>query len=171
MSALEPTRQNASATDAVRALHGSTDDWCLLELGEQQTVFRRAAGQDRLAIGSHKTALAHFRHFPPTAVEMELAIMTVEDALASLRLPAGLTLYCGDALAWQIARLAGIDPASGTTVSIAAVEQVFERVAMMALGHPALLEGLPEHREFAAGILILRELMHHMGFESLRLLS
>lgn len=169
MSSLELTGHGTDRPQAIRALHGADDRWCLLDIGEQQTVLQRAGAQERLAIGTHKTAHAHFRHFPPTAVEMELAIMTVEDELARVRLPEGLTLYCADAQAWQIARLAGLEPDSGATVSREAVEQVFERVAMMALGHPALLVGLPEHREFAAGLLILRELLHHLGFTAFRL--
>jgi exopolyphosphatase/pppGpp-phosphohydrolase len=169
MSTPEPTRPDASGPDAVRALHGSDDNWCLLDIAEQQTVFTRATSRDALDIGTHRLVQTRFQHFPPTAVEMELAIMATEDELAKLALPAGLALYSTDALVWQIARLAGIVPTVGATLTRQAVEQVFERVAMMALGHPALLEGLPEHGEFAAGLLILRELMHHLGFESLRL--
>lgn len=169
MSAPDSSQQHLQWPEPIRVLHGNTADWCLLDPGAQCTTLLRADARDTLDIGTSKTAEAHFRHFPPTAVEMELAIMTVEDELATLRLPAGLTLYCADPLVWQLARLAGLDPSAGATLARDAVEQVFERVAMMALGHPALLEGLPAHREFAAGLLIMRELMHHLGFDSLRL--
>jgi hypothetical protein len=46
------------------------------------------------------------------------------------------------------------------TLSVEAVEQMFQRLAARA-------PGLQAGREFAGKLLILRELMHHLGFPSI----
>jgi hypothetical protein len=51
------------------------------------------------------------------------------------------------------------------------VERVFNRLAAVAQGRPAAHEGLPEDPAFAARLLVLRELMHHMPFAAVTLLS
>ena len=47
------------------------------------------------------------------------------------------------------------------------MEQTFERLIALALGRPALREGIPTSAEFAATLLIMREFMHHMQFASI----
>ena len=45
------------------------------------------------------------------------------------------------------------------------LEQLFQRLAAIALGRPAASEGLPADPHFFAAALLLRELMHHLGVE------
>ena len=119
-----------------------------------------------LDIGTRRTAAAHFRHEPPTADELENAIMTVEDALAPARaqIVAGSALFCSDGMVRELAQLAGLPDRPDTALSRDAIECLFDRLGRVALGRPAALEGLPARNDLATTLLILREFSHHMDF-------
>ncbi|MEZ5658025.1 MAG: hypothetical protein R3E83_05715 [Burkholderiaceae bacterium] len=44
---------------------------------------------------------------------------------------------------------------------------MFSQLASAALGRPSAIDGLLSGREAAAALLIVRECMHHLGFETL----
>ena len=121
-----------------------------------------------LRIGSKKTARDHFRHGLPTAVELENAIATVEDEIAPVRdrIASGSTLVTTDIAIREIARIAGVAENAEMTLTLEALEQIFQRLAAVTLGRPASRERFPSSAEFAATLLILREFMHHMRFAS-----
>lgn len=145
----------------------------VLEIGDRST---RLACDDagapppvELPIGAVITAQAGFRHDRPTPGELEAAIENVENALmAGARGigPAERVRGRGDALE-AVARAlhAGVQP--DHPLPRARVEAAFQRLASAALGHPAAARDMPETREYAATLLILRELMHHLDFESI----
>lgn len=153
----------------------------VLRLGDDETTLDSGAASMTLAIGARRTAEEWFRHSPPTPLELENAIMVVEDEIA--RAVAfggkGIALRSDDGALREIAAFAGItddvdDALSGDggaapvlRLSLGAVENAFERLAAVALGRPAASAGLPagdSGRVFAAKLLIVRELMHHLGF-------
>jgi hypothetical protein len=72
-------------------------------------------------------------------------------------------------LARQLAQVAGATAGGSSNVSIETVEGLFQRLASESLGNPAARRGLPSGNVFVAGVLILREFMHHLGFESITL--
>ena len=128
----------------------------LLHVGAERTAIADAT----LALGWSSIARDHFRHDPPSALELENAIAAVEDELERARrhpIPRGAMLRTGDATIREIAIAAGIPRSGEMTLAREAVEQVFQRLA-------ARSPGLPAGREFAAMLLILRELMHHLDF-------
>jgi len=146
----------------------------VLHIGEEQTAVASGTGVEAatiltLEIGSRKTAADHFKHDPPTALEMENAIQTVEDELARARtiIAGGSTLFATDAAIREIARLAGVAEGAVQTLSLDAVERTFERLAAVTLGMPASQEGMPSSAAFAATLLIVREFMHHLRFMSI----
>jgi hypothetical protein len=106
-----------------------------------------------------------FRGDPPSEAEIESAIDRTEEAVMPLGkvLPATATLRAGDAMTRRVAALAaGTEDAD--VVSIAAIEALFEQLAMAA--RRGLWAG--EQRmdgPTAAAVLILREFMHHLGFD------
>jgi exopolyphosphatase/pppGpp-phosphohydrolase len=110
-----------------------------------------------------------FQRDPPTEAEIEIAIDLTEQAVMPLAklLPAGAVLLAGNPLTLRVAALAAgsrdID-----AVSIAAVEGLFEQVAIAARrgfwAGEQRMDGAT-----AAGALILRELMHHLGFDHIEL--
>ena len=46
-----------------------------------------------------------------------------------------------------------------------AVEALFQQLASRALGMPIAAAELPHGRDIAAALLILRECLHHLGFD------
>ena len=144
----------------------------ILHIGESQTVLAMGTNREpavvlALAIGSATTA-DHFRQDPPAPIEMENAIMVVEDEVTRAReVVAGSALHTMDGAIRQIALLAGVAESSEMALSLKAVEQTFDRFSGVVLGRPAASEGLPAGGAFAATLLILRELMHHLKFAAI----
>lgn len=125
-----------------------------------------------LAVGAQGIADSFFRHDPPLALEIEQAIDAVEDALMSSRLQhaerGGLVTDEPLLQAW----VSGSHPQStDTRLTRDEVEAIFERLATASLGRPGALVDLPTERTAAAALLILRESMHHLGFDSVRIVS
>lgn len=156
----------------------------LLHIGPDSTTldFTNASAVDaaipsvvaRLPLGL--TALQQqMRHAPlPTAGEVEACIAEVEDILMPriAAWPRTELLRTHDAEARHLAEAAAAagHPAQPLplTLSIDAVEEVFNRLADVLGGMPAARLGIPERPEFIAYLIVLRELMHHAGFVSLR---
>ena len=174
----------SEATDALAALHhayrlaraqaGPGQAIAVLHIGADHTAV--ASGQSDteaatmvLKLGERSTARAFFRRSPPSPLEMENAIASVEDELERVQamLPPGATLWSTDPVVRDIALLAGVAPGAWMELPRVAMEQTFERLAAVAEGRPVALEGLPETPEFAAALLILREFMHHLGFSAI----
>ena len=133
-------------------------DVVVLRLGDEETTLARGAAGITLAIGARRLADERFAHSPPTPLELENAIMVVEDEIARATAFAGvgLAVLSDDGALRDLADFAGV---SGDALSVGAVENAFERLAASA-GLPAGDSG----RTFAAKLLIVRELMHHLGF-------
>jgi exopolyphosphatase/pppGpp-phosphohydrolase len=150
-----------------------------LHIGAQHTAVVSGCGAEPdatlvLAIGAQKTARDFFRRSQPTPLELENAIAMVEEEVtrAVTVVARGSTLHGADPAVREIARLAGV--ASGArgapvTLVLEAMEQTFNRLVAVAEGRPARQEALPDNAEFAAGLLILREFMHHLRFDAITL--
>ena len=125
-------------------------------------------------IGTEKTAGDFFKHFPPTPPEIENAIQVVEDEVMPLHrlLMATSDLYTLDESIQDIARLTVYSEVQhGLTLARKDVEQVFNRLAAIISGRPASQDVLPTTNSFAATLLILREVMHHLGLMNITALK
>lgn len=120
-----------------------------------------------LPVGLRDLAEDVLRHEPPTPAELERAIDVIEDALAGSRLAQGARgeLLTADPV---LLALPGLD-GPGASITRDDVESWFQGLASRALGMPASAAGLPPGRELAAAILIVRECMHHLGFDRIRM--
>jgi len=158
---------------AIRAAVDTAAPLTVLHIGERETALAIGTGPQpdtvvALAIGSARTAGAQFLHDPPRPVEMENAIMVVEDEVTRARQAvAGSALHTMDSAIAQIALIAGVADRPEITLSLEAVEQTFDRLSGVVLGRPVASEGLPAGGGFAATLLILRELMHHLKFAAI----
>jgi exopolyphosphatase/pppGpp-phosphohydrolase len=164
-----------------RAIRRSAQDGTpitMLHIGEQNTAVVTGAGREPervqlLAIGSDKTAAEYFAHTPPTLVEMENAILHVEDEITRAReTTAGYAvLVTADESIREISRI--ISRQSGTKIqlTIEAVEELFALLASISLGNRTPKAGVPTSTTFAARVLILREFMHHLGFSSISIMD
>lgn len=159
---------------AIRATYTDSRSIAALHIGADCTAVALGSGAQPEAvliveIGFRKTAVRHFRHDAPTADEIENAITAVEDALMPVRtrIPAGSTLKSMDAGIREIAYAAGLPHQPKLNLHRDSVEQAFNRMAEVAHGRPAGHDPLPPGAGFAARLLILREFMHHVGFEEI----
>lgn len=159
------------------AIHGVVADaglLAILHIGNNQTGLAVGRGADvlatlTLAMGSQRTAREFFRHTPPSPLELEYAIATVEDEVTRARTLAQPQprLYTCDAGIRAIAVLSGVAPGDSMELTLEAMERCFDRLTSIALGKPAAHMGLPADNGFAATLLILREFMHHLQFASI----
>ena len=163
-----------SQVSTIRNSIPNVDKISVLHIGREETAVAVGNGFEPvailvLAIGSQKTAREYFKHTPPTPLELENAIQTVEDEIACARtlIPDGSGLYTTDAAVREVAMLSGVKESPEMILSLEAVEQTFDRMASVTLGASVSHAGLPESIEFAAMLLILREFMHHMKIVSI----
>jgi len=159
---------------AVRSALSDASQLAVLHIGPEQTAValgdhHEAAQIALLAIGSKTIADDYFKHAPATALELENAIVVVEDEIARAQsmLRGSWPLHTNDTALREIAVLAGVTESSQMVLSIEAIEQTFDRMASVALGRPAAQSGLPASNEFSARLLVLRELMHHLQFSAI----
>ena len=162
----------------LRAIAGLDGTVTVLHIGPEHTAVATGQGSEAsgvlvLDIGTQKTARQFFRRSPPTPLEMENAIAAVEDEVvrAVALLAPGSALLCSDAVVREIAVLSGVAPGPLMAMPLDAMERVFERLAAVAEGRPAVREGLPQGTDFAAALLILREFMHHLRFAAVTTVS
>lgn len=159
------------------AIHGVVGDGGLravMHIGDECTGIAVGQGADvqatlTLAMGSGRTARDFFRHTPPSPLELEHAIATVEDEVTRARtlVQRQPRLYTCDAGIRTIAALSGVTESDQMELSLEAMERSFDRLTSVSLGKPAAQMGLPADNGFAATLLVLREFMHHLGFVSI----
>jgi hypothetical protein len=137
-----------------------------LMLGPREARFLPA---DRVApVGPQLLQEQVLRHVPPTALEAELAIEVIEEAVMPLHreVGGGGTLrVAGGAEAQALAALAG------ALLDAQAVEDLFSRAAAIAQGRPAASDPVLAQPAVFATLLILREVLHHLAFARLALIS
>jgi len=149
-----------------------------VQIGTESTFV--LAGRDEvpglvveLSLGSEKTAREFFAHVPPTGAELEQAIAWVEDELMRVdpRIRGSGQVFIGGEALREILRAGGVAAAPQPSLDIDTVERTFNRLAAVALGRPLAREGLSSSASFAATLLILRELMHHLQFARIAVLD
>ena len=125
---------------------------------------RTQAAGGEIGLGWRTLAREHLKHDPPSPLELEDAIAAIEDGIAGagISIPGESTAESADPLVREIASLAGLPAEGPAALSREAVEQLFQRLA-------SRMPGLPAGPRFAATLLILRELMHHLRIASLSL--
>lgn len=160
----------------IRSLEQAATRVVLLHIGEEGTHVAAGLGIEpeqvlTLAIGSSRTASGFFRHNPPAPIELENAIMVVEDEVTRAReLAVGrAALYSTDEVIHDIARIAGCPDQAVRVLTIAQVEALFDQFAARSEGRPSSQVELPDDPKFSATLLILREFMHHLRFDAIKL--
>jgi hypothetical protein len=119
-----------------------------------------------LALGPVLLREQVLRHAPPTPLELEAAIEYVEDILMplyrgwpvapELRVRADGELF--DAMALEHDRVLGRD----------GVEDLFARAAAISQGRPQASDPQFARPEVVGLLVVVREAMHHLGFETVR---
>ena len=123
---------------------------------DQTTVGARALG-----IGWSTVARDYLRRDPSSPLDLENAIAAIEDEIALAArssIAAERVVSATQETVRDIALAAGIAPGDEMVLTIGAVENAFER-----LTRPP---GIPGDRRFAATLVILREVMHHLRIDA-----
>lgn len=131
------------------------------------TLSAPGAAEVAVVAGVDDLASTVFRHDPPTPAELEQAIDIVEDALMATRLAHTERgeLVSSDTLIRALPGLHG----DRSRLTRDEVEALFQRMASVSLGNPGAGSDLPAGRRACATLLMLRECMHHLGFEAVRI--
>ena len=142
--------------------------------GETRVVSQRGnepADTIVLPIGCAAPGHLHLRHDPPTPLELEHAIAVIEDAVMPLakRLPRPSELVGAGPALEAIAVAAGKAGQGDARIALDEVERLFQQLAAVSEGRPVASGGVPSGAAFAASLLIVREFMHHLGFEAITL--
>lgn len=118
---------------------------------------------------------AGLQRFPPGEIALEQCIAMTEDALmphvAALRQHPLEVLEVADDALVPLPALLGQSAGTAHTFAIDTVEQAFNLLADVTAGLPAHCAGFPEQPRFVTALLVVRELMHHVGWSALRLPS
>lgn len=111
-----------------------------------------------------------FKHEPPTPEEIEAGINIIEDELmqAVPYLQTTKQLISSQPLIKAIITLADAPGINGE-LSREELERTFSRFAVISMGRSPQSDVVPTDAAFAANFLILREIMHHLKVESIRL--
>ena len=160
----DPTENQDIPTGIRTTLHIGSDVTRVTRTGDGQSDDTLA-----LTIGSVKTATDFFKHIPPTPLELENAIMAVEDEVirAGKWLTPDSPLFTDDVGIREMAQLADVADSARMVLSVESVEQQFDLLAAWVQGRPGSSAGIPLEPGFAARLLILREFMHHLQFASI----
>lgn len=146
-----------------------------VHIGETETVFRtEPENKSVLKLGYKQLSGSYFSNFPPTYDEVDRAINFTEETLTPIQhlFADQLILESNDPYIKAIAELAFntiSSPEGEIRVPRIEIENVFDRFAAIVKGLPASQDVIPQDIEFAAYLLILREILHHLRFEEVRL--
>lgn len=145
-------------------------EYTLLALGT------KAAEPDAIRqfdIGMDKMADEFFSADLPTAGEVENAIVAIEDAImpVSKQMPPGAALWTTETAVGQVVEYAAYtESEDGRILTRTALESLFGRTSAVIMGRPASVERLPVSKRFTTVLLIVREIMFHLDFHTIRII-
>lgn len=156
-----------------------------LSMKPEQTVLSLYKGEAALAVvmdvGYGSLAKQVFLQPKPKPVEVEEAIIRVEDEIMRVhaQVQGGFSLVSSDTYVHEIAKRAGAGlavgledgPETGKVLTREELEFFFNRWADIVSGSPVRASEQPMSKELGAGLLILRELLHHLDFKELLLVD
>jgi len=162
---------------AVRARAPAATGIVLLHIGEEGVSVAAGTGNEpsqvlTLNMGWSRIVTDFFQHNPPAPIEIEEAIMVVEDEVTRARELAARhpSLYSTDEVIHDIASTAGCPHEPTILLTMEQVEWLFDQLAARSEGRLSSQVQVPDDPRFAATLLILREFMHHLRFDSVTLM-
>ena len=143
-----------------------------VNIGENVTFFKNIETDEMVAtipLGYKEVAESFFSKFPPTYDEIDRAINVTEEALETIKdvFNDFYEISTRDQYANKVATLAfnTLKNSEGIAVPVVEVENVFTRFANIVKGLPMSQDVIPDDNYFAAYLLIIREITHHLHFE------
>jgi hypothetical protein len=107
----------------------------------------------------------------PSPLELENAIQTVEDQIEGLHrhVPAGSRLVVDAQTLAPLQHAGAIRGLVNGAIGLAVIEHEYQQLAARAMGAPSARGRGFEHPAGDALVLILRECLHHLGFDAVHL--
>ena len=107
----------------------------------------------------------------PSPLELENAIQVVEDQIEGLHrhVPAGSRLMVGARALAPLQRVGAIRGVPNGAIGLADIEHEYQQLAARAMGAPSARGSGFDHPAGDALVLILRECLHHLGFDAVHL--
>lgn len=146
-----------------------------LRVKEQNTTFYFICNNTvnrtvELDIGFKKIAAVFFKHEIPNEAEVEYAINCIEDELMRNKdlVNDNEELYTD---AEFIIDILNVQPNSTKYYSRQDVEEVFTKYALLSMGRSPVYDDIKMDKEEYAGLLILREIMHHLNYTNLAVIN
>ena len=163
-------RQKVTGIKTISVLH-IDDEFCFIVQGTESMNPEKIWAFN---IGTKKTVRDFFKRFPPTPGEVENAINFVEDEVMPLHklLTPDSGIYSTDERIREIIQYTVFEKNQDELIlSRVSMESVFSRLAAIITGLPASQDVLPASNTFVATLLILREVMHHLGFTEISIIK
>lgn len=137
-----------------------------LHLDESMLTLESGSRKLELPLGTGQITSRYFHHQPPTPGELEAALQGVEETLRpTWNYFDGHSLLTSEA--W-LGELAGFADCCAEKIDRNLVEACFNQLAALSEGRSLARDALPADRQFAARLLVLRELMHQLDFTTLQ---
>jgi len=127
-----------------------------------------------LPVGFEAISERYFKHTPPTYDEVEYAINFIEDEIEKVApkiARKGFHLVTDTPYIRNVAQLCGVETSPEMVLSRDALEYVFGQYAEIAMGRPPRPHESDISPRFYAQMLILREYLHHLGFEQVTVIE
>lgn len=147
-----------------------------LDIGAAETtaVLSRPDGREerwRLPIGLATLWPEAAHSGGPSALMIEHAIQTVEDAIQPLagHLPAGTSLVAAAKVMAPLQRAGAIWGLAHEAIALAQIEREYQQLAARSVGAPSATGSGFDDPAGDALVLILRECLHHLGFDAVHL--
>jgi len=107
----------------------------------------------------------------PSPLDIENAIQVVEDQIERLHrhVPAGSRLVVAAQALAPLQRGGAIRGVANGAIGLAEIEHEYQQLAARAMGAPSARGSGFEHPAGDALVLILRECLHHLGFDAVHL--
>jgi hypothetical protein len=140
------------------------------------TIFRYGFVSEKLivSLGIRKISEVMFPLSGLSEFTIENSIAIVEDALMSLhnKIPHSVRLVTDKRIFVELSKWAGmINFREAGDLSIDKVEHLFNRLVGLVQGRPRSQDQLPMTPNFSSALLLLREFMHHLNFDSITILN
>ena len=143
-----------------------TNETILFHYIQNQTLTKTM----KLNIGIQTIMSKYFTKEVPTEAEVEYAINAIEDELMSSKDLVGSNerLYTNDGFIIEIVKAS---EKTITNVSRQVIEEIFTKYALVSMGRSPIYDDIKMNKEKYAGLLILREILHHLNFTDLGIIN
>lgn len=143
-----------------------TNETILFHYIQNQTLTKTI----KLNIGIQTITSKYFTKEVPTEAEVEYAINDIEDELMSSKDLVGSNekLYTNDGFIIEIVKAS---EKTITNVSRQVIEEIFTKYALVSMGRSPTYDDIKMNKEKYAGLLILREILHHLNFTDLGIIN